>query len=493
MPDAEFDLLIRNGAIIDGTGAPSFPADIAIRGDRIVAIGDDLGAARRVVDVSGLSVAPGFIDVHAHDDAAVLSTPMDFKLMQGVTTDIVGNCGAGVAPLDESRTLTIPGVQNVLGSLPEITWQTFGEYMSAVAKARPAINVGCFVPHGPVRHRHLRMERRAPDGRELAAMREDVEEGMTAGALGLSTGLIYPPGAFAATGEIIELAKGAAKHGGIYMSHIRNESERLLEAVVEAITIGREAGLPVEISHHKASDPPNFGKTVDSIALIERERDGGLDVTFDAYPYTAASTIMAIVIGQAAGRDIDGVMAASVRGRPEWEGKSLTELGEMLGVSPMEAGRRVVSEDPGAVAVFWAMDEPDVQRVMSHPQCMIGSDGIPSPTGKPHPRLYGTFPRVLGPYVRDHRLFSVEEGVRKMTSLPAQRMNLPKRGQLREGWFADIVVFDPDRIVDRATYEDPRQYPEGIDYVVVNGEVAAERGRQTALHSGRLLRRGQEV
>ena len=493
MPDSTYDLLIEGGQIIDGTGSPRYAADLAVRDGRIAAIGRVDGTARRTIDATGRVVTPGFIDVHAHDDAAVLSTPMDFKLMQGVTTDIVGNCGAGIAPALRDGQRGMPGVEIVLGPLPEATWETFGQYMDTVEAAHPAVNVGCFIPHGIVRARHVGLENRAPTESELAAMVADVEEGMAAGALGLSTGLIYLPGTFAQTDEIIALARASARAGGIYMSHIRNESDRLLEAVGEATAIGREAGLAVEVSHHKASDRPNWGKTAESIALIERERASGVDVTFDVYPYTAGSTILAAARGVQAEIEPEMVMVASVREKREYEGKNLAQIAEMLGMDPADPAAvvsRVLSDEPAAVAVFFSMDEADVRRVMSHPLCMIGSDGIPSPTGKPHPRLYGTFPRVLGHYVRDAQLFPLEEAVRKMTSLPAQRMNLPGRGELREGWAADIVVFDPDTITDTATYEEPRQYPAGIDCIIVNGEVAGENGRQTAARVGRLLRRG---
>jgi N-acyl-D-amino-acid deacylase len=492
MAGQTIDILFRGGTVYDGTGAPGRTADVAVAGDRIIAIGEIDGAAARTIDATGLALSPGFIDVHAHDDAACLSTPMDFKLLQGVTTDIVGNCGAGVAPALAEGVLGLPGVELILGPLPEQAgWTTFGEYMEAVETARPAVNIGCFVPHGVVRARHLGMDRRPPDATEMAAMQADVEEGMAAGALGMSTGLIYPPGAYAETTEIVELSKSVARYGGLYMSHIRNEAERLMEAVGEAISIGREAGLPVQVSHHKAASPEVWGRTDESIRLIEEANASGADVAFDAYPYTAGSTVLAQARAVRGDIDADSIVVASVNERREYEGKTVTQIGEMLGISgPQGVISRVLSEEPAAVAIFHTMKEDDVRRVLSHPLCMIGSDGIPTPTGKPHPRLYSTFPRVIQRYSREAGLFPIEEAVRKMTSLPARRFQLAQRGELREGWFADIVVFDPERIEDVATYEEPRRYPRGIDCVLVNGRVAAERGKQTETHAGRLIRRG---
>ncbi len=489
MPD--YDLIIRNGTLIDGTGAPGVAGDLAVRDGRLARIGRIEGSAAREIDASGMAVTPGFIDVHAHDDAAVLSSPMDFKLRQGVTTDIVGNCGAGVAPTEPGSGPSIPGAELVLGPMPEPTWRTFGEYMDAVDAARPALNVGCLVPHGAVRVHRMGLDSRPPDERELAAMREDVAEGLAAGALGMSTGLIYPPVTFARTEEIIELNKVVGEHGGIYVSHIRDEAYRLLEAVEEAVRIGREGGTPVQISHHKASGKSNVGKTVDSIAYIEAQRAAGLDVTFDVYPYTAASTVFAVMRRAPEALDPNDILIASCQRKHEYEGKTMAQIAEMLDLPADDAMDRVLTEEPGATAVFFIMDETDVQRVLSHPQCMIGSDGLPSPTGKPHPRLYGTFARVLGTYARKERLLTLEDAVRKMTSLPARRFQLAERGELREGWWADVVVFNPQTVEDVATYEEPRQYPTGIEYVIVNGQVAVEPGKQTAARAGRLLRRGR--
>jgi N-acyl-D-amino-acid deacylase len=332
---------------------------------------------------------------------------------------------------------------------------------------------------------------RPPERHELAAMREHVQEGMEAGAVGLSTGLIYPPGAFAQTPELVELAKTAAEAGGLYASHIRDEGSRLLDAVAEAIDIGRGAGLPVQVSHFKAAGRENWGRTKDSIRLVEQARAEGVDVAFDAYPYTAASTVLWAVAHAMETTEADTVMVATVRERREYEGKTIAQIAEMLGLPVADALSRVVQEERNAVAVIFDMDEADVRRVLKHELCMIGSDGLPSEGGKPHPRLYGTFPRVLARYAREEALLTLEEAVHKMTGLPARRFGLEGRGELKEGWCADIVMFDPQAVTDAATYEDPRQYPRGIECVVVNGQVVAEKGKQTSARPGRLLRRGE--
>jgi N-acyl-D-amino-acid deacylase len=489
MPE-RYDIIIRNGTVVDGTGAPGVQADVAIRGDKIAAIGQLAEAeAVRVIDASHRAVSPGFIDVHAHDDAACLTTSLDFKLMQGVTTDIMGNCGAGIAPLD-ARGSEMMGVGNVLGEVPPPTWRTFGEWMNVVAEKGRGTNVACLVPHGAVRFATFGLQSRAPTDAELGQMRDHIDEGMKAGAVGLSTGLIYPPGAFARTDEVVACAKVSARHGGIYVSHIRNEANQLMQAVEEAISIGEQAKLPVQISHHKAGSPAVWGKVHDTIALMDARRAEGQDITSDVYPYIAASTVLSAFAAAAGGLDYDLVLIASCPGHDEIEGKTLTEAAELLGVPADQAAPTILRDSPGTTAIFFLMNEDDVRTVVSQPHCMIGSDGLPTPGGKPHPRLYGTFPRVLQRYVREERVLSLEEAVRKMTSLPADRFQLANRGRLKEGAYADVVVFDPQKIEDIATYEKPRQYPAGIDYVLVNGIVAAEGGKQVQTTAGRLLRRG---
>ena len=490
-----YDTLIRNGQVIDGTGAPARRADVAVAGGRIAAVGAVEGEAARDIDAAGLVVAPGFIDVHAHDDVALLNNPgLDFKATQGVTTVVCGNCGAGAAPAnDRLQQFYARGLEGILGPVPDFAWRSLGEFYQAVRAARPAVNAAFLVPHGVLRVAAMGWERRPPSDDELAAMKEHLAEGMDNGAVGLSTGLMYRPGAYAETEELIALARVAARFGGLYVSHIRNEGAGLLDSVREAIRIGEEAEVPVQISHHKASGRANWGLTEQSLSIIEEARARGLDVTIDAYPYSAASTALAALLmrGQLVrGMVPDDILVASVKRQHQYEGKRLDEVATMMDLPVDEAIQRLLQEEENAVVVvMFIMEEGDVRRVLQHPACMIGSDGIPSPTGKPHPRLYGTFPRVLGHYVREVGLLSLEEAVRRMTSLPAAKFHLADRGRIAEGAWADLTVFDPERVADTATYDDPRRYPTGIAYVFVNGEPVVARGAPVAGGAGRVLAR----
>lgn len=490
-----FETVIRGGCVIDGSGAPARRADVAIADGRIAAVGEVAGEARRVIDATGLVVAPGFIDVHAHDDVALLTRPgLDFKAAQGVTTVICGNCGAGAAPANERlEQFYRLGLEGILGPVSAFTWRSLGEFYQAVRAARPAVNAAFLVPHGALRVAAMGWERRPPSAEELAAMKAQLEEGLAAGAVGLSTGLIYRPGAYAETEELIELARVVGRYGGVYASHIRDEGARLLDAVREAIRIGEEAGVPVEISHHKASGRANWGRTRASLEVIDGARARGVDVGIDAYPYTAASTALAaLVVGGRLASEMaaEEILIASVKHQHEYEGKRLSEIAALLDLPPEEAARRLLRDEENAVvAVMFIMEEGDVRRVLAHPTCVVGSDGIPSPAGKPHPRLYGTFPRVLGRYVREEGLLSLEEAVRRMTALPAQRFGLADRGEVRAGCWADLVAFDPARIADTATYEEPRRYPEGIAWVLVNGGVVVEGGAPRDEAAGRVLPR----
>ena len=497
MTPARYDLLIKGGDVYDGTGAAPQRVDVAIDGDRIAAIGplDDANAAT-VIDARGLAVTPGFIDVHSHDDAAVLIDPeLRCKTLQGVTTDVVGNCGLGIAPHSHglpSFLAWTPG----LDALP--AWDGYRGYADRLDAEPPSLNVAVLVGQGTVRAAVMGNDNRAPTADEVTRMRAIVEEGMVAGAVGLSTGLIYEPGRYAATDEIVALAEVAGAAGAIYTTHMRNEADELLEAVAEAVEIGKRAGLPVQISHHKASGKANWGKVNASLKLLADARARGVRVAQDQYPYTAGSTSLFAVIqngaldGGGGGIGVvepDAITVASAIGHPEWEGHNLVELGDLLGVSARDAADAVVAGTDGtALVVLEMMSEDDVRTVLRDPHTMIGSDGVPAP-GKPHPRLWGTFPRVLGRYGRDTGVLSFADAVRRMTSLPASTFGLTDRGVVQVGAFADLVVLDPSTIGDVGTYADPEQPPTGIAAVIVNGTVIVRDNVHTGARPGRALRR----
>ena len=493
---AGYDLVIRGGTVYDGSGAPGVRADVAVRGERIAAVGAVEERGGTELDAAGHAVTPGFIDVHSHDDFAVLLDPeMAFKVMQGVTTDIAGNCGSGVIPFEA-------GVRRFRRFAPGAEpprWDSLAGYMARIDEAAPSTNVAVLMGHGTLRQGAMGLAQRAPSADELARMIGWVREGVEAGAVGLSTGLIYEPGRYARTEEIVALARELGRDGGLYATHMRNEADALLASVTEAIRIGEEGDVPVQISHHKASGRANWGSVSGSLGLIEAARTRGLDVTADQYPYTAGSTSLAAVIQNGAFRadspggigrtSADDVLIASAPVHEEWEGLRLSELGRRWGLGDEEAARRVVeAEGEACFVVIFMMDEADVRTVMAHPTTMIGSDGVPAGS-KPHPRLYGCFPRVLGHYVREERVLDLPTAVHRMTGMPASKFRLADRGLVRPGAFADLVVFDPARIADTATYEQPRRFPDGIRAVYVNGTRVARDGAHTGARPGRALRR----
>jgi N-acyl-D-amino-acid deacylase len=493
-----FDLVIRGGTVYDGTGVPGRGADVGVRGDRIAAVGVIADRGGEELDASGLAVAPGFIDVHTHDDFAVLLEPeMGFKVLQGVTSDVVGNCGSGVVPFEAG----LRRFRRLHPGADPRPWDGFAGYLQRVGEARPSCNVAVLMGHGSLRHGAMGLEPRAPSAAELEQMKAWVREGVAAGAVGLSTGLIYEPGRYARTDEIVALARElGGPSGGLYASHMRNEADGLLEAVRETIRIGEEAGVPVQISHHKASGRSNWGRVRDSLRLIDEARARGVDVTADQYPYVAGSTSLAAVLqnggfrsdspgglGRLGGGD---VLVASAPRHPGWEGKTLAALASSWSLDAEAAAQRVVEgEGEACFVVIFTMDEADVKTVMAHPTTMIGSDGVPA-GGKPHPRLYGCFARVLGHYVRDEKVLDLATAIHRMTGMSARKFQLADRGAVRVGAFADLVVFDPARIDDVATYESPRQTPTGIRAVYVNGVAVARDGAHTGARPGRALRRG---
>ena len=498
MPENKWDLVIRSASIYDGSGAPPIEGDIAIKGDRIDAVGVVKGTSLREIDARGRALAPGFIDVHSHDDFALFISPeMEFKTMQGVTTDVVGNCGLGASPYRTATSMFASMRNN--GSVP--AWEGYAGYLDTIDRNPPSLNVAVLVGHGSIRHGAMGNADRKPDDGEFAQMRKWLREALEAGAVGLSTGLIYEPGRYAQTEEIIALAREMATVGGLYASHMRDEAGGLLDSIRETIRIGEEAGVPIQISHHKASGRENWGKVRESLRLIEEARVRGLDVTADQYPYTSGSTILAAVLQNGALDEVphgamghvpgDKVLFASMPRHHEREGMTLKQLCDQWGVNDRTGAERIVAEEGGdAVVIVGTMDEADVRTVMRHPSTMIGSDGIAAGS-RPHPRLYGTFPRVLGHYARDQRLMSVAEAVHRMTGMPAEKFKLAERGFVRAGYFADLVIFDPESIADIGTYENPRQYPSGLSHVFVNGTAIVADGQHTKARPGRALRRGK--
>jgi N-acyl-D-amino-acid deacylase len=497
--DERFDLVIRDGTVYDGTGAPGARADVGVRDERIVAFGTIAARGTQEVDARGLAVAPGFIDVHSHDDYAVLLEPeMPFKVMQGVTSDVVGNCGSGVVPFETG----LHRFRRLHPDADPTPWSGFTGYLERVDAVRPSCNVAVLIGQGSLRRGAMDVEQRPANVAELDRMKAWVREGVGAGAVGLSTGLIYEPSRYARTDEIVALARElGGPAGGLYATHMRNEADGLLDAVREAIRIGEEAGVPVQISHHKASGRRNWGRVRDSLRLIEEARARGLDVTADQYPYTAGSTSLAAVLQNGAFRSdspgglgqLEGgdVLVASAPKHPEWESRTIGTLASEWDVAAEAAAQRIVDVEGDACwVVVFTMDEHDVKTVMAHPTTMIGSDGVPS-GGKPHPRLYGCFARVLGRYVREEKVLDLATAIHRMTGMPAAKFQLLDRGVIRPGAFADLVVFDPARIDDVATYGEPRRAPSGIHAVYVNGAAVARDGRHTGARPGRALRRGR--
>jgi N-acyl-D-amino-acid deacylase len=499
MKSDRYDLVIRNASLIDGTGAAARSADVAIRGDRFAAVGEVQDAAgARVLDAHGLSLAPGFIDVHTHDDFAVVLHPeMAFKVRQGVTTVVVGNCGFGPAPHASASTSTLAKSLHPEDHIPE--WQGFGGYVERLSQDPPSLNVAHLVGHGTIRHATMGNEARPPTDRELDRMCEGVREGLAAGALGLSSGLIYEPGRHASTDELVSLASEMTGTGALYATHMRNEAEGLLEAVRETLEIGERAGVPVQISHLKAAGRTNWGRVGEALELIDAAQARGLDATADQYPYTSGSTVLSEILQNEAMRASVSRWAASMAAdvtlssapsHPEWEGKTLEGLAESLGVSAEQMAERVVEEEGAtATVVVRLMDEGDVRDVLRHPSTMIGSDGLPTLKGKPHPRLYGTFPRVLGRYVRELGLLPLEEAVHRMTGFPARKFGLADRGVVSAGALADFVLFDAETVIDVGTYEDPNRPPTGIAQVFVNGVQVVGDGMHTGARPGRVVGR----
>jgi len=499
-----YDLLLRNARVVDGSGSPWYRADVAVRAGVIAAVGPSLaGTALREIDVADQVVAPGFIDVHTHADRALFQVPTaDNYIRQGVTTIIAGPDGSSALPL--------------------------GPWLDSVAALPRTLNVGSMVGQGTIRARVIGLADRAATAAEMERMRALAEQAMYDGAFGLSTGLFYVPGAFTPTEEVVEIARVVGRLGGFHVSHMRDEASGVVESVRETIRIGEEGGLATQVTHHKVVGQGYWGATEQTLRLVDEARERGVDATIDQYPYTASSTsIQAALLPQwvlegglqraqqrladpsirarireetvrilqleRGGGDPDNVVVANCAWDPTLAGKTLGDVIELRGLEPSLQGAAEAAfwlvERGGCAGIFHAIGEEDIVRIMRHPASMIASDGEIVVFGRanPHPRSYGTFARVLSVYVRERALLTLEAAVRKMSAFPAQRLGLADRGLLRPGLVADLVVFDPARVRDAATFEQPHQYAEGVSLVIVNGEVVLEGDRVTAARPGRVL------
>ena len=476
---APLDLIVRGGTVVDGTRAPRFDADVGIAAGRIVAVGDLSGRhAPAELDARGRIVAPGFIDAHTHDDQALLSDPaMGFKVSQGVTTVVTGNCGISIAPLPRGNSLPAP--LNLLDPDKAARFGAMRDYLAALDAAPAAVNVAALVGHSSLRVCTMGDLERAATPDEIQAMQRLVAEALDAGAVGLSTGTFYPPAAHAPTEEVIEVCRPLTGSGAVFTTHMRDEADRVMASLDETFRIGRELNVPVVISHHKVMNRPNHGRSAETLPHIRAamQQQG---VCLDCYPYTAGSTMIHTDRAMMGGR----MLIASSVPHPECAGRDIEDIAREWGVGREEAARRL---QPGS-AIYFLMDEADVQAIMAFDETMIGSDGIPVGE-QPHPRLWGTFPRVLGHYSRDLGLFPLETAVWKMTGLTARNFGLHGRGTLQVGQMADVVVFDAARVRDTATYEKPMQAADGIEAVVVNGTLTWQQGRHTGARGGQVIRR----
>lgn len=500
----KYDVLILNGTVYDGKGGEPIQTDIAVKDSMIVALGDLSGEkAIKIIDASGLAVSPGFIDMHTHIEPIMELNDCKSHVTQGVTTALGGPDGSSPYPLKP--------------------------YMDSLMQKGIGMNVGYLVGHNTVRRNIMELENRAPTEEELKAMEAEIDSAMKDGAFGISTGLKYLPGAFSKVDEVIALSKVASSYGGIYTSHLREEGLGLFDAVTEAIQISEDASIPVVLTHHKAIGKPMWGKSSKTLAMVDSARAKGLNIKMDQYPYAASYTSISVLIpswaragGQDAfverinnpvlrdsikngivfnilndrgGSDLDRVQFGKVEWAPELEGKTLKYWCEENGLEPsVENGADMVIQaqlNGGAGCVFHAMAEEDVENIMQHPFTMIGSDGrLTKPgIGHPHPRGYGTFPRVLGHFVREKKILTLSEAIRKMTSIPAETLELTDRGLIQEGMKADITIFNPETVIDKATFEKPHQYSVGIEYVLVNGGLAVDNGEFKDIKSGIVIKK----
>lgn len=526
------DLVLRGATIIDGSGAPSFPGDVAVSGDRITAVappGAFSGRGATEIDCTRLIIAPGFINIHSHSDISIFEEPTAMNYVtQGVTLILSGNCGTSAAPFNREQ----PEVAALLESDPDlkdvVTWSSFAEYLDVLERLPKTINVAGLVGHGNVRACVLGFGRRSPSEADLELMRGYVREAMEAGAFGLSTGLIYVPGVFSDEREVVELAKAAAAYGGLYATHLRNEADRLLDAVIEAVRVGQASGARVQISHHKCAGRRNRGLVRTALELEEHYRRLGVEVTCDVYPCTAGATgLSAIFPNWAHGegreaflklvkddearvrikRDMarhsatwenmyanagpDALVISYSRVFPQYLGMSLAAIAAERGADPLDTALDLVAEDPECGIILHMIDADDVGHVLAHRLSMICDDGavVTLGEGAPHPRTYRAFTRALATYARDERVLTLEQAVHKMTGMPAWKLGLSDRGLVRPGALADLAVFDLWGLAAPSDYSDPHHYSQGMVHVLVAGEFVLRDGQSTDARPGRVVRR----
>ncbi len=528
-----FDLLIRRARVLDGLGNDECVADIGLKGDTISDIGNLADAeAGRTIDADGLHAAPGFIDMHTHSGFLYPVNPkVESKVHQGVTTEVIGHCGTSVAPMRGDAKREAESLTRILNL--DITWETFDEYNKVLLDTGVAVNICHLVGHGTVRDAVMGRTDRAPTDDEIAAMHKEIDLAFEQGVFGMSTGLIYPPGCYATTDELIALSKAVSRNGGMYHSHIRGEGETVLKSISEAIEIGEGAGVPVHISHLKVSGQTYWSNGSQVLGLIDEALKMGMDIGADQYPYLAGHTEMPAILPKWVhneGRQVllerlsdpkmrarikqemqeaegefsidnitggwDGIFIGLSAGNPDYQGKTVKQVSEELGKDSIDTVMDIIVECNGVAFVnLMTQSEDNMRLFIKHPRVMVGSDASAmAPYGllgiaMPHPRTYGTFPRVLGEYVREQKILSLPEAVRKMTSLTAGRLGLKDRGVLGPGKKADIVLFNAETIADRATYQDPNQYPVGIKAVIVNGTIVVEDDEHTGALPGQILRR----
>lgn len=526
------DTIIRNGRIVDGTGNPWYFGSLGMKDGIITHVGSVDVESREIIDVNGQIVTPGFIDGHSHSDLLVLNDPeLDVKLQQGVTTEVVGNCGLAPAPyVKKHGNLLKEYVEPVIGTMPgEWPWKTIEDYINILNQASISENISTYVAHGTIRIAVMGFDNRPPTDNEMEKMKHILEEGMKAGAIGLSIGLLYAPGRYATKEEIMELCKVLPKYNGILSTHIRGEGNNLIPSIKEVIWIAEKSGVSLHISHLKAAGKRNWGQVHDALNIIEDAKSRGMDITCDVYPYDAGSTSLTTLLppwalegGVPACLDRirdkstrsaikkemsieqedwdnlvvstgwDNVVISSIPNNTQFEGRSILEISQILGKDSIETTLDLLLEEDGNISiVYYHMSSKDVEEVIKWDYSLIISDSLGCQTGKPHPRTFGTFPRLFGKYVRENKTLTLEQAVRKVTSFPVQRFKLGKRGILVPGYKGDITVFDAESISDRATYSDPIRYPDGISYVYVNGKKTIDHRRNLHASQGEVIKAAQ--